>query len=155
MEESYAGSAVDEKAALLKKIREAVNRVAMDFQSKKMDNDELKRQLEVKQERVLDILNDGMRQLEEEKIRLGEQIEGLEEEARVALEGREKAEARAETAINEAAELEGKLKVALAEKADAERENQALSQAKAEAEAEVAATEAEAEEVAVAEGKPM
>ncbi len=59
--------AASEKAELFKKIREATKQLEVDFQEKKPAMDELLRESQGKNDSILDLLKNRMRQLESEK----------------------------------------------------------------------------------------
>jgi chromosome segregation ATPase len=135
--ETVTNMVAGEKAALLKKVREAVHGVEMDFQSKTTDTEELLRQSQAKQDEILELLNDQIRQVEGEKVQLAREIQTSKEEAEAALIDLGKAEKAAEKALAEKAEAERKVEAVLDEKAEAERRAETAQMEKAEAERKV------------------
>jgi chromosome segregation ATPase len=103
----------EEKAALFKEIRDAVNQVEIDFQSKASDSEKLLRESQAKQDQLLDILDNKIRSLEEEKVKLDEEIQGLREKVEAALSEKAEAQEQAEAAQEERQQV-------LAEKAEAQ-----------------------------------
>ncbi len=114
--------APEEKAKLLKKLREAVKQVEMDFQAKKSATEVLLRESQAKQDKILDLLNDRMRQLENENTELGREVRSFKEQLSTAVKQRADAEEKAEAARNDVAHAERELETLLAEKAEAEKQ---------------------------------
>ena len=115
MNESNASViAADQKAELLKKVREAVKKVEMDFQKQKPATQKLLQESEAKQDNILDLLNKRMRQLESEKAE-------AEKQAKTALSEKAEAEKQTETALSEKAEAEKAVDAAIKEKEAAKK----------------------------------
>ena len=132
MNESNASViAADQKVELLKKVREAVKKVEMDFQKKKPATQKLLRESEAKQENILDLLNKQMRQLVSEKAEAEKRVE-------TALSEKAEAEKRAETALSEKAEAEKAVDAAIKEKEAAESKVDSALDEKAETEKKLA-----------------
>jgi hypothetical protein len=124
----------EEKAALFKEIRDAVNQVEIDFQSKASDSEKLLRESQAKQDQLFDMLDNKIRSLEEEKFTLDEEIQGLREKVEAALSEKAAAQERAEAAQEERQQV-------LVEKAEAQElakkaqeEKQKAEEARGEAE---------------------
>jgi len=114
MNKGNTSMAVDQKAVLLKKVREAVKQVEMDFQKKKPATQKLLRESEAKQDNILDLLNKQMRQLVSEKAE-------AEKRAKTALSEKAEAEKGAETALSEKAKAEEAVEAVIKEKEAAEK----------------------------------
>ena len=127
MNENNVSVVVDQKAELLKKVREALKQVEMDFQKKKSPTEKLIRESEAKQDNILDLLNKNMRQLVSEKAE-------AEKRAKTALSEKAEAEKRAETALSEKAKAEKAVDAVIKEKEAAERKADGALDEKAEAE---------------------
>ena len=121
MNELNPGMAVDERSELLKKIQDKIHGIEMDFQAKKPAVEELLRESEGKQEHILNLLNERMRQLEGEKTDLANEIQGFKESAQAAQAEKEEAERAAQAAQAEKEEAERAVQAAQAEKEEAEK----------------------------------
>ncbi len=146
MNELNPGMAVDERSELLKKIQDKIHGIEMDFQAKKPAVEELLRESEGKQEHILNLLNERMRQLEGEKTDLANEIQGFKESAQAAQAEKEEAEKAAQAAQAEKEEAERAVQAAQAEKEEAERAAQSAQAEKEEAERAAQAADAEKQE---------
>jgi chromosome segregation ATPase len=127
MNKGNTSMAVDQKAELLKKVREAVKQVEMDFQETKTATQKLLRESEAKQDKILDLLNKQMRQLVSEK-------DEVEKRAKAALSEKAEAEKQAKAAFSEKAKAEEAVDAAIKEKEAAEKKADSALDEKAEAE---------------------
>ena len=133
MDEFNTNMALDGKAELLTKMRDAMQRIETDFQAKRPATEELLRESQTKQDHILDLLNNRMGQFESEKAALEEEIRGLKEGAEAALAEKEDAEKAAEAARSEKEEAERAAEAARAEKEEAEKATEAALSEKEEA----------------------
>ena len=113
--------AAGEKAALYKKMQEAVKLIEVDFQGKKPAMDELLRESQGKNDSILDTLKNRMSQVESEKAEIGKEVQGLKEEVKAALS--EKAELG-----KEVQSVKEEVKAALNEKSELGRELQSVKE---------------------------
>ena len=148
MDEFNTNMALDGKAELLTKMRDAMQRIETDFQAKRPATEELLRESQSKQDHILDLLNNRMGQFESEKAALEEEIRGLKEGAEAALAEKEEAEKAAEAARAEKEEAERAAEAARAEKEEAERAAETARAEKEEAEKATEAALSEKEEAA-------
>ena len=146
MDEFNTNMALDGKAELLTKMRDAMQRIETDFQAKRPATEELLRESQSKQDHILDLLNNRMGQFESEKAALEEEIRGLKEGAEAALAEKEEAEKAAEAARAEKEEAERAAEAARAEKEEAGRAAEAARAEKEEAERAAETARAEKEE---------
>jgi chromosome segregation ATPase len=130
--------AASEKAELFKKMREAAKLFEVDFQEKKPAMDELLRESQGKNDGILDLLKNRMRQLESEKAEAVKRSDAIVKEKEAAEEKvknllAEKAEMKkkveevkrnAEAVVSETAALKEELdrSIAVAEQAEKERD---------------------------------
>ena len=122
--------AASEKAELFKKMREAVKLIEVDFQGKKPALDKLLRESQSKNDSILDLLKNRMRQLESEKAEIGKEVQGLKEEVKAALN--KKSELG-----REVQSLKEEVKSALNEKTEAVKRSDAIIEEKEAAEEKV------------------
>ena len=146
MDEFNTNMALDGKAELLTKMRDAMQRIETDFQAKRPATEELLRESQSKQDHILDLLNNRMGQFESEKAALEEEIRGLKEGAEAALAEKEEAEKAAEAARAEKEEAERAAEAARAEKEEAGRAAETARAEKEEAERAAETARAEKEE---------
>jgi chromosome segregation ATPase len=111
----------NDKAELLKKFREVVKQAEVDFEAKKPTTEELLRKSKAKQDRLIELINDRVRQLESEKTELEREIQGLREQADTATRKKAEAEDKTEAALKDKAEAENKMERLVTEKAEAEK----------------------------------
>ena len=119
MNETNTSVDVDVKADLLKKIREKVTRIDADFQSRTPDTEGLLQQAQEDQDKVLGMINDQLRSVEAEKIKISEEIEGFRKEAEEARAEKMEAEEAAEKALAEKDEAVKAAETAQTEKEEA------------------------------------
>jgi chromosome segregation protein len=110
-----------EKAALYRKMQEAVKLIEVDFQGKKPAMDEFLRESQGKNDGILDMLKNRMRQVESEKAEIGKEVQGLKEEVKAAQS--EKAEIG-----KEVQSVKEEVKAVLSEKAELGREVQRVKE---------------------------
>ncbi|MBF0550623.1 MAG: response regulator [Deltaproteobacteria bacterium] len=161
----------EEKAAILKKMRDAVLRVESEFQTGKAATEELLKHSQAQLDNILDLLNGRILQLETEKAQLQRDINGLKDEVKtasvvqagaeqkardaiaamnealnkagIALQGKTEAEKKMLVAIEAKAQAESQVKIAQAEKAEAEKEMMTAIEAKAQAESQTQIAQSE------------
>ena len=117
---------VEKKAELLREVRQALRKAEEDLESKKPDTDKLLEQAEAKQDKLLEVLNNQMRQFETEKAELGQKIQDITKEAEESLRLKTEAEYKADAALKEKSSVEGKLEELTAEKLEVEKKAETL-----------------------------
>jgi CheY-like chemotaxis protein len=131
---SVANKVVEEKVALLGKVRGALESITSDLRSMRPESEELLRQSQAKEEEVVGFFSDQSRRLQEEKVLTGQKILELEEAIGVAREEKEEAAKRAEAALLETKEAQKSADKALGEKAEAEARTESALKERAAAE---------------------
>lgn len=138
---------IEEKAALLKKVRDTVHRFETDFKSKVSESEALLAQSQIQEEKISELINERLRRLEEEKIQHGQEIKDLEHEKQTALNAAQEAAQMVETVKQDMTAVQKESEIALTAKGEAEKKLEAASDEKKDAEARVAAAIEEKAEI--------
>ena len=117
---------VEKKAELLREVRQALRRAEKDLESKKPDTDKLLEEAEAKQDKLLDVLNNQMRQFETEKAALSQKIQDITKEAEENLRLKTEAEDRSDAALKEKSSAETRIEELTAEKMEVEKKAETL-----------------------------
>ncbi|MBF0510308.1 MAG: hypothetical protein HQK57_15470 [Deltaproteobacteria bacterium] len=133
----------EEKAAILKKTRNAVLRVESEFQTGKSAIEELLRHSQAQLDNILALLNGRIFQLETDKAQLQRDINILNDEVKTVSVGQAEAEQKARDALAAMNEAQNKAEVALQDKAEIEKKMMAAVEARAQAESQVKIAQAE------------
>ncbi len=123
-----------EKAAVLKKIRDQLHEAVSAAQVKTASAEKVLQETEAKQEKILGLLNDDVRRHVNEEARLNQELQTLSEKLDSTLEQKAEAEKKSEIALRDRTAVEEKLKTMLAEKAETESRAETCFREKAAAE---------------------
>ncbi|MBF0475513.1 MAG: hypothetical protein HQK59_06700 [Deltaproteobacteria bacterium] len=133
----------EEKAAILKKMREAVLRVESEFHTGKAAAEELLKHSQGQLDNILELLNGRIRELETDKAQLQRDFNGLKDEIKTASVAQAGAEQKAGDALVAMNEAMNKAGIAIQDKAEAEKKMLAAIEAKAQAESQAKTDQAE------------
>lgn len=136
----------ESEATLLAKVREAVKQVEMDFQAKQPATEELLRESQAKEQGILDLLDNRVRQLVSENAELGQQVQGLKQQLNTTEKEKAEAEKKAEAALNDVVDAEDRIRKLLVEKTETEKRVETILLEKAEIEKRVDAANKEKED---------
>ena len=148
----YAVPAVsggDKAISYLHDIQKAFDEATAALREKMDTTEAFLKERQQEQPRILEFLNDHIRQAEKEKAELKQKMQTVVEEADTYRKEKSETEKKAEAALNAKAEAQEKTEAALSARAEAEKEAAAALKGKAEAEEKMAAAlkaAAEAEE---------
>lgn len=120
--------APQDKAELLRELRELVGGLKKDFQTDSLSMDEILKESRAKQDEILEFINTQLRESISEKINLEQQLEKLREELESSIRRESMAEEKAEALAIEREEALRKAEGALNDKTQTEAEKLELEQ---------------------------